>query len=169
MLASLIRISDQSLVTSTSIRSTSAPPQVRTTCPARQEGGNALIKACSFADYTEEFRYQVNAAIHEMFHALGFSSTLFPSWRDAQGRPYSQGRTSAKCFRMCNHLIGDDSSAVTQTFTERGGSIIKLVTPKALARARAYFACSTLNGVELENQVGAHVQVYKWANIDFLL
>jgi hypothetical protein len=40
---------------------------------------------------TEDFRYQVNAVVHELFHALGFSSSLFGQWRNSQGEPYDSG------------------------------------------------------------------------------
>ena len=55
-----------------------------------------LTKLCwDHTDGTEEFRYQVTAVIHEMFHALGFSSSLFGQWRNSQGQLYDSGRAYA--------------------------------------------------------------------------
>ncbi|ELR15262.1 leishmanolysin, putative [Acanthamoeba castellanii str. Neff] len=51
---------------------------------------------------TEDFRYQVNAVVHELFHALGFSSSLFGQWRNSQGEPYD----SAREFFGCPNLNG---------------------------------------------------------------
>lgn len=100
---------------------------------------------------TEDFRYQVNAVVHELFHALGFSSSLFGQWRNSQGEPYD---------------------SVTQTFNERNRTITKLVTPAALKKAREFFGCPNLNGVELEDQGGQGTAGSHWEkrilNQDFM-
>lgn len=45
-------------------------------------------------------------------------------------------------------------ASVLASATERGGTVWKLKTTMALTKARAQFGCSTLDGVELENQGG---------------
>ena len=51
---------------------------------------------------------------------------------------------------------------VTQTFNERNRTITKLVTPTALKKAREFFGCPNLNGVELENQGGQGTAGSHW-------
>ncbi|GAQ77732.1 Leishmanolysin-like peptidase [Klebsormidium nitens] len=84
---------------------------------------------------------QTLIAVHEMLHALGFSDSLFPFYRDATGNPLS---------------------AVTASFTERGHTVTKVVAPTTLAMARTHFGCSTLNGAELENDGGNGTALSHW-------
>jgi hypothetical protein len=51
----------------------------------------AHVRVCRGADGSTDFRYQLNAVIHEMFHALGFSSSLFSMWRNSDGEIYDSG------------------------------------------------------------------------------
>lgn len=44
------------------------------------------------------------------------------------------------------------SPRVVRVFNERGGRVAKVVTPTVLREVREFFACTTLNGAELENQ-----------------
>jgi leishmanolysin-like peptidase len=116
---------------------------------------------CRGADGSTDFRYQLNAVIHEMFHALGFSSSLFSMWRNSDGELYDSGtpRTHSRTCFTHTDAVGCSAFTVTQTFNERNRTVTKLITPTALSKARQFFNCSTLNGVELENQVPHSLRV----------
>ena len=84
----------------------------------------------------------LSTTIHEMTHALGFAPSLYSQYLRGDGTPYP-------------------TSDMLITENVRGHSVLKLVLPKSLEKARAGFQCSTLNGLELESQgstgtVGAH-------------
>eukprot|EP01137_Pigoraptor_chileana_P037188 Opistho-2@33885 len=96
---------------------------------------------------------QVATAVHEMMHVLGFSSYGFAYFRDENGTPRTT-RDGLGNPPVSNGAYVAGSSTVG-TFTERGGTVKKLVTPAVVREARAHFGCSTLNGAELENQGGS--------------
>jgi len=77
---------------------------------------------------------QLGVTIHELTHVLGFSSDMFPNYLKPDGTKWGK---------------------VTQTFNERGDTVTKIVTPKALKAAATHFGCSNLNGAELENHGGS--------------
>jgi len=87
-----------------------------------------------------DFEYQKATVIHEIFHALGFSSSSFPAFFSSSG-PYPQ---------------------VTKTFTERGHQVTKMVTPKVIAAAANHFGCSNINGLELEGEGGSGTMGSHW-------
>ena len=98
------------------------------------------------AQWEKEFM----VSLHELGHALGFSSSSFAHFVDAGGNP----------------LAADD---VVRRVTERGESVQKLITPLISARAQDHFACHApttvggINGVELESQgsegtAGSHLE-----------
>jgi hypothetical protein len=93
--------------------------------------------------WSYEFQYQLNVIIHEIVHALGFSSSLFPKFTDPNGQPWSQ---------------------VTQTYVERGHSVTKVITPTVKLYGSKQFGCdlSQFNGVELEDQGGSGTQGSHW-------
>lgn len=117
------------------------------------------------------------AAMHEMAHALGFSSASWPLFRDSTGtprtprdanrpdRPLSTYQYTYSCQSQTYSPYIPAATTVNY-FQERGATCVynatmvpttncvhKMVTPAALAAARFYFNCSTLNGAELENQM----------------
>ncbi|RDD40197.1 Leishmanolysin-like peptidase [Trichoplax sp. H2] len=71
-----------------------------------------------------------NLIIHELIHILAFSKSLLAQFRRDDGTKYN----------------------AMQTFLENGSNMTKITSPKVLAAARSYFNCSTLNGIQLENQ-----------------
>ena len=93
--------------------------------------------------YPLSFDAMLCTMIHEMTHVLGFTSSSFSRWRNSTGSLYS-------------------SSQLTQTVTVRGTTKTYLITPNVVAMSRAAFGCSTLIGMELEDQgsstgtVGSH-------------
>ena len=140
-------------------------------------------------------RGQIYTAIHELHHALGFSSGSWNLFRDQPngGTPRTARSTtfpsqvapafvervlqdsSGTCTSFPTGSAGPGQSVVSvQTpdantityFSERGiaecttvnqrlqngGCVARMVTSEATARARDFFGCATLQGVELENQ-----------------
>jgi len=95
-------------------------------------------------DYKDPFviEYWVTTALHEMFHALGFSSYVWQKYyKTPTGQPYSPIRN----------------------FTERGEAVNKLVSPNVLREGQKFMGCASLNGVELESSggagtVGSHIE-----------
>lgn len=161
---------------------------------------------------------QLGVAVHEMAHALGFSSSSWPLFRNADGTPQTPrsagnpnnvadeyvvyvrprllrrvalrspsdlmscaGRRhhqpvlrSCVVVGTCRSYTCNGNSYNTQIpsattaayFAERGmncsypdgilpssNCVLKLVTPRVVDAARQHFACPTLNGAELENQL----------------
>eukprot|EP00899_Mesostigma_viride_P012753 jgi/Mesvir1/21479/Mv03931-RA.2 len=92
------------------------------------------------------FDRQVNTAVHEILHALGFSSSLFPYYRDA---------TTAPRVPRTGDFPDDAnlSSIVRQSF-ERGYNVTRIITPKVAEKAREQYACPSMTGMETENHGG---------------
>lgn len=78
---------------------------------------------------------------HSFGHILAFSNNLFSMWRDQNGNKYASPVVSS---------------------TMRGKPVQLLTTPNVLAKARAAFGCSTLTGVELEDQGGTGNILSHW-------
>ena len=74
---------------------------------------------------------EIMTARHEIAHALAFSPSLWPYFRQSDGTLYP---------------------SYTTTVTARGHSVSLLTFPKMLARAQTAFGCSAMVGMELENQ-----------------
>ncbi|CAK4103332.1 unnamed protein product [Aphanomyces euteiches] len=107
---------------------------------------------------------QLTTATHEITHALGFTSKMFPFMRFPDGTPRTPRDASGqppilRPYTCPNGLsvaaVQLPSNSTVQFFTERGHSVAKLVTPAVLEFVRNYFNCSTLNGAEIEDQDGA--------------
>lgn len=83
---------------------------------------------------------QVSTAVHEMFHALGFSASKFGTFIDPVTR----------------QPLG--SSNVVAQFQERGRTVSKLITAPVIEQARLHYGCSSLwtnAGMELEDYGGS--------------
>jgi leishmanolysin len=81
--------------------------------------------------------FVVNTAVHELIHALGFSSNLF-----------------ATNFGQAGSIMA--------SATVRGKTVSMLTAANTLAAARAHFGCATLAGVELEDQGGSGIAGSHW-------
>ncbi|KDO26018.1 hypothetical protein SPRG_08671 [Saprolegnia parasitica CBS 223.65] len=111
---------------------------------------------------TAAYELQLGTATHELAHALGFTAQMYAYMRHADGTPRTpRDGTTGQPPLLTNYKCpnGVTASAVMlpstktmQFFTERGHAVAKLVTPNVMAYAQTHFGCSTLNGVELENQ-----------------
>jgi len=109
-------------------------------------------------------------SIHEVTHALGFSSGRYAYfWDHATGQPRT-GRININAairpsgepgsgkysnFAGSGNTIYVPGSGTLQQYTERGHTVWKLTTPQVLYRARERFGCWTLNGAELEEGGGS--------------
>ena len=77
----------------------------------------------------------VYTTIHEMTHALGFSSSLFSSYIDPTTNQPLTGHVGTK--------------------TVNGGEVTYINLPSLTSRLRDHFNCSTLEGAYLENEGGS--------------
>ncbi|CAG9322125.1 unnamed protein product [Blepharisma stoltei] len=75
-------------------------------------------------------------SIHEVTHALVFSSSLYSLYKQSDGTKYS-------------------SYQQTVNYPNRGKSVTALTFPTVLAKAQSAFGCSTLVGLELEDAGGS--------------
>ncbi|EEY55218.1 leishmanolysin-like peptidase [Phytophthora infestans T30-4] len=115
------------------------------------------------------FDRQVSTALHELTHALGFSSRFFPLMRKEDGSPRTprdeQGNPPIFNAGTCPnrqeiHYYVEPSNTTIKYSTERDHVVAKLVTPRVRAFVRDHFNCSTLEGAEIESQdsgcLGSH-------------
>lgn len=114
--------------------------------------GRVVISTVSYA--LMPFDRRLTLINHEITHILGFSSELFSYWRKSDGNLYSP-------------------SELTTTVTLRGAPKTLLITPNVVAKAQEAFACSTLIGMELEDQlnpesIGSHWEMRTMRN-DFMV
>jgi hypothetical protein len=81
---------------------------------------------------------QLRTAIHEVLHALGFSSSKYANFQvEVDG------------------VLTGRGSVVRENILERGdATIAKLITPTVLEKVRGHFGCETANGAELEGGAG---------------
>jgi len=124
-----------------------------------------------------------STGVHEIMHALGFTSARFAYfWNHGTGQPYTQRCANSATYPAGRPCVSDTASSTAaankmtfvgatiqkpnentfKSFTERGSTVYKITTPTALAKARTHFACTTLNGVELENEGGSGTQGSHW-------
>eukprot|EP01065_Artemidia_motanka_P042692 TRINITY_DN5771_c0_g1_i3.p1 TRINITY_DN5771_c0_g1~~TRINITY_DN5771_c0_g1_i3.p1 ORF type:complete len:1240 (+),score=286.45 TRINITY_DN5771_c0_g1_i3:39-3722(+) len=76
-------------------------------------------------------------SVHELLHALGFSSSFYdsPGW-------FAEARAAA-------------GGSVTKRVTKPDGrQLQKLVLPSVIAEAKSHFGCDTIDGLDIENQGG---------------
>eukprot|EP00753_Platysulcus_tardus_P020831 PLAT8424.1.p1 GENE.PLAT8424.1~~PLAT8424.1.p1 ORF type:complete len:794 (-),score=357.78 PLAT8424.1:289-2670(-) len=84
---------------------------------------------------------QLSTAVHEMFHALGFTPSLYSTYRQPNGTAWP---------------------AVTAVIRRDGYDTANIVTPTVLRVAGEHFGCDTLDGVQLENQGGSGTSGSHW-------
>lgn len=102
--------------------------------------GVFYFNANAHKDVADE--YILRTAIHEMTHALGFTPSLYSQYLQSDGSHYA-------------------ASSILITERVRDATVLKLALPHLVAKARTAFGCSTLDGIELEQQgnngtAGAH-------------
>lgn len=87
--------------------------------------------------------YLISILFHELSHIFVFSQTLFPYFWDKENRR----------SRKINEVLG--------SYIQNGVNRTIIITPNVVSSAKAHFNCSSLVGVELENQgssgsIGSH-------------
>ena len=103
---------------------------------------------------------QKATAVHELLHALGFTSSSWALFRYEDGTPRTprdaNGRVPVSTSYQCpDGTVADAQVPANNTITvgtERGVTVTRLVTPKVRSVVQDIFACDTLEGAELENQ-----------------
>jgi leishmanolysin len=85
----------------------------------------------------------ISVIIHEMTHLLGFSNFLFQYFHKPNGDAYT-------------------SEEISSVITRRGKDVTILKLPTVVSKARAAFGCSTLEGLELEDQGGVGTEGSHW-------
>jgi hypothetical protein len=109
------------------------------------------------SNVVQTLRKQQQAALHEMVHALGFTSTLFGSWVDSRLTPYPQVYSPAP---FTTGLAADPSGASS---TQPNF----LSTPGVTSFTRTQFGCSSLSGARLENNGGVGTWGSHWEQQDY--
>jgi len=152
-------------------------------CQTDQHGrpliGRANFCPLAIKDDAASWTSQFTVALHEINHALGFSSNNFADWINADMKA-----KSVENLKYFKYLDGSGterdsagylpSSSVINFFEERGmnkcdpsalssssastrwtlsNCVHKVVTPRTVQAARLHFKCPTLNGAELENHL----------------
>ena len=97
----------------------------------------SVSRSSSFYSYTHIKEYFSVVFLHELTHALGFLESMYPY--------FPQGY---------NNIIMQKKI--------RGKTRTLIKTPKVVERARKYFNCYTLEGLELEDQGGPGSSMSHW-------
>lgn len=117
---------------------------------------------CSLVPYQlnpapDDFEAQRLVAIHELFHALGFSASSWALFRNPDGTPKTPrdqyGRPVATKYSCPDGVVAQvqvPASNTLEVALERGVNVTRLVTPKVASVARDIFGCNSLKGAELE-------------------
>ncbi|NXQ94137.1 LMLN peptidase, partial [Sagittarius serpentarius] len=119
----------------------------------------------------QEFVGMLSTVKHEIIHALGFSAGLFAFYRDDDGKPlttrYADGlppfNESLGLYQWSNKVV----HKAVRLWDVRGGKMLchavyLLTTPRVVEEARKHFNCSSLEGMELENQGGMGTELNHW-------
>jgi leishmanolysin-like peptidase len=115
---------------------------------------------------------QLSTAKHELIHALGFSSRLYPYYRNSDMSPRTPRNTATGVPNTATLTVplsntGNDDAGTATLWTPStdyfagasdpvlGGTRYKFKSTKVLEKARQHFGCSSLDGIEVENQGGS--------------
>ena len=90
-------------------------------------------------------KLDVNTAIHEACHAMGYSSPFFSSY----------GYVDLNGVRQ----TGGTSTTYETTF---GKSVTYIISPRVVREARTYFNCPTMTGLAIEDQGGSGTAGTHW-------
>jgi leishmanolysin-like peptidase len=101
--------------------------------------------------------YQQMVVLHEMVHVLGFSSSLFPFFRNENGLPRTPRCPGASGCTAEDQAASPHFDKTTLAYVPSESTVITqaglkyIVTPAVTAVARAYYACEALPGAPLED------------------
>jgi leishmanolysin len=116
----------------------SALEAVLRAAPPPEAGGPAEALGVADVAASAEFGSLVDTIVHEAGHLLGFSTQLYPRFRDAEGRP----RPAA-------------------TLEGPRGQVL-LATPRVLEVARLHYGCDEIEGVPMEDGGGEGTRGSHW-------
>lgn len=98
-----------------------------------------------------QFRRVIRVGIHELTHALGFSSTFYSSYvNPISQQPYP---ASATIQQRSGTSVAGAPFVVNVT---------KIVTPNVISFSQDHFACTSVDGIELEDIGGAGTAGSHW-------
>jgi len=97
---------------------------------------------------------QLTTVVHEIGHALGFTSTLMALWRDESNKPRTKRDQCGipPILKYTNFQVMLPGNETLHFPDPSNFKRALVVTPKVKQVAREFFACDTLTGVPLENQ-----------------
>lgn len=110
---------------------------------------------------------------HEIIHGLGFSSDMYKFYRHPNNRSQTYWQYDNITYKTGPVVSTPETVIEMNDFNDvhgpqidvgglGPGSRLKLVSPNVLAFGRQYFNCSTLDGVELENDGGNASAATHW-------
>ena len=104
----------------------------------RPIGGQSNFGPSHLSDTARDRGRQLNTAIHELAHALGFSNSDFPYFVDSKGDRLGMTK-------------------VVKSFFEREHTVNKLITPASSSKAKEHVGCDNMNnpGIEIEDSGGS--------------
>ena len=111
-------------------------------------------------DTDANYWQQYKTAKHEIAHALGFTSDSWPLMRNSDGSERTtnhalQSHTCANGANPITQTIDVPSTSTISSETKRGKNVRLVATERVKEVARAYYNCSSINGAELEDQIGS--------------
>jgi len=114
----------------------------------RPTAGHANFSPSRISTAADDYALQLSTAWHEIVHALGFSSSKFGDFR----KPGDITQT-------------ESYSNIIKTFTERGKTVSKIVTPNVITKVREQYGCNDpwpAAGFELEDYGGSGTAGSHW-------
>ena len=111
----------------------------------------------------QDFEMQKMLATHEFMHALGFSLSILAWFRfpDGTSRTDRLSNGQPASFDPQRQMWVPSANTMRQS-TENGKLAAKIVTEKVVQKAREFFDCATLDGMELEDQGGDGTALAHW-------
>ncbi|CAH8573696.1 unnamed protein product [Schistosoma curassoni] len=113
----------------------------------------------------EDVRSSISTFIHEMAHALGFSSTSYAFLREEDGTPRTPrdpqtnlpalGQDSDYIYLASKSTVTKVQRIWVSAVSTTIRTIDVIVLPSVLAEARAHYNCPTMDGMDLENDGGS--------------
>lgn len=136
----------------------------------RPVAGHTNICPKAIAKPERDIQSLTSTLKHELLHALGFSSSLYAYFRDAEGRPLTprgdDGKPPINQELQVRQWSDRTIKEVTREWGVRGGvkqrTVHLVVTPAVRREVRAHFNCPDLEGAELEDQGGDGTALTHW-------